>query len=91
MSCYNYRHTSLNKMKQRIVIIGAGESGVGAAVLAKIQGFDVFVSDFREITKKYKDLLYKYEVDFEENGHTEDFVLNADEVIKSPGVSDNVL
>jgi UDP-N-acetylmuramoylalanine--D-glutamate ligase len=46
------------------------------------------VSDFREITKKYKDLLYKYEVNFEENGHTEDFVLNADEVIKSPGVPD---
>lgn len=75
-------------MKQRIAIIGAGESGVGAAVLAKIQGFDVFVSDSREITKKYKDLLYKYEVNFEEKGHTEDFVLNADEVIKSPGVSD---
>nr|QNO56197.1 UDP-N-acetylmuramoylalanine--D-glutamate ligase [Methanosarcinales archaeon ANME-1 ERB7] len=75
-------------MKQRIAIIGAGESGVGAAVLAKIQGFDVFVSDFREIAKKYKDLLYKYGVDFEENGHTEDFVLNADEVIKSPGVPD---
>lgn len=75
-------------MKQRIAIIGAGESGVGAAVLAKIQGFDVFVSDSREITKKYKDLLYKYEVDFEENRHTEEFILNADEVIKSPGVSD---
>jgi len=75
-------------MKQRIAIIGAGESGVGAAVLAKIQGIDVFVSDFREITKKYKDLLYKYEVNFEEKGHTEDCVLNADEVIKSPGVSD---
>ena len=75
-------------MKQRIAIIGAGESGVGAAVLAKIQGFDVFVSDSMEITKKYKDLLYKYEVNFEEKGQTEDFVLNADEVIKSPGVSD---
>ena len=75
-------------MKRRIVILGAGESGMGSAVLAKKQGFDVFVSDFREITKKNKNIFLKYKIDFEEQKHTNNFILNADEVIKSPGISE---
>lgn len=73
----------------RIVILGAGESGAGSAVLAKKQGFDVFVSDFGEIKKKYKKLLDKHQISWEEKQHTESLILNADEVIKSPGIPDN--
>ena len=75
-------------MKKRIVILGAGESGVGAAVLAKLKGFDVFVSDFGKISSKYKEALNKYQLDFEEEKHTESIILAADEVVKSPGISD---
>ena len=74
-------------MKKRIVILGAGESGVGAAILAKKQGFDVFVSDFSEIKERYKKLLNDHSIDWEERQHTEIDILNADEVIKSPGIS----
>jgi UDP-N-acetylmuramoylalanine--D-glutamate ligase len=74
----------------RIVIIGGGESGSGAAVLAKIKGFDVFLSDFSEIKSQYKDILNSYQIDWEEKQHTEDKILDADLVIKSPGVSDKV-
>ena len=75
---------------KRIVVIGAGESGTGAAVLAKVKGFDVFVSDMSLISDKYKKVLDKYEIPFEEgHAHTEELVLNADEVIKSPGVPNN--
>ena len=73
------------KMK-RIVILGAGESGAGAAVLAKVKGFDTFVSDMSTIKEKYKALLNKYQIDWEEGHHTEANILNADEVIKSPGI-----
>lgn len=73
----------------RIVILGAGESGAGSAVLAKKQGFDVFVSDFGEIKEKYKKLLDKHQISWEEKQHTESLILNADEVIKSPGIPDN--
>ncbi|MDR2056966.1 MAG: UDP-N-acetylmuramoyl-L-alanine--D-glutamate ligase [Dysgonamonadaceae bacterium] len=72
----------------RIAVLGAGESGVGAAVLAKKQGFDIFVSDFSEIKEKYKKTLKKYAITHEENRHTEDLILNADEIIKSPGIPD---
>ena len=75
-------------MKKRIIVLGAGESGTGAAVLAKIQGFDVFISDFREISKKYKDILEKYNIEYEEKKHTERLIFDADEIIKSPGISD---
>ncbi len=78
-------------MNKRIVVLGSGESGTGAAVLAKIKGFDVFVSDISEIPDKYKNLLNKYQINFEEKQHTEDLILNADEIIKSPGIPDNVL
>jgi UDP-N-acetylmuramoylalanine--D-glutamate ligase len=75
-------------MEQRIVIIGAGESGTGAAVLAKKQGFDVFVTDSGKIKDTYKEILYNYEIDWEEGKHTERQILNADEIIKSPGISE---
>lgn len=73
----------------RIVILGAGESGAGAAVLAKKEGFDVFVSDMSVIKDKYKELLDTHGIEWEEKGHTEDKILNADEIIKSPGIPDN--
>ena len=70
----------------RIVVLGGGESGVGAAVLAKVKGFDVFLSDNGQIAGHYADDLRKWDIPFEEGGHTEDLILNADEVIKSPGI-----
>lgn len=73
-------------MSKRIVILGAAESGVGAAALAKVKGFDVFVSDMGKIKDNYKELLAQYEVAWEEGMHTEALIMNADEVIKSPGI-----
>jgi len=73
---------------QRIVILGAGESGVGAAMLAQKQGFDVFVSDFGGIADRYKTALQKLDIPFEEKQHTEALIINATEVIKSPGIPD---
>lgn len=70
----------------RIVILGAGESGAGAAVLAQKQGFEVFVSDAGPIKQKYKDILDNYGIAYEENKHTDYLILNAFEVIKSPGI-----
>jgi UDP-N-acetylmuramoylalanine--D-glutamate ligase len=70
----------------RIAILGAGESGTGAAILAQKQGFDVFVSDFGPIKPKYKEILEAYAIPYEENMHTEPLILNAIEVIKSPGI-----
>ena len=75
-------------MEKRIVILGAGESGTGSAVLAKSKGFDVYVSDIGKIKSHYKEILYNYEIDWEEEQHTERLILNADEIIKSPGISD---
>ena len=73
---------------KRIVILGGGESGVGSAVLAKKQGFDVFLSDISEIKSQYKTMLNEYEISWEEKQHTESLILNAHEVIKSPGIPD---
>lgn len=73
---------------KRIVVLGAGESGTGAAVLAQKQGFDVFVSDLSEIKPEYKRVLDSHGICWEEKQHTEAGVLNADEVIKSPGIPD---
>ncbi len=70
----------------RIVVLGAGESGAGAAVLAKKEGFDVFVSDASKIKDKYKKLLDDHGIEWEEGHHTEEKILNADEIIKSPGI-----
>ena len=77
-------------MAKRIVVLGAGISGVGAAVLAKKKGFEVFVSDKGKITEDNKKVLLNNEIDWEENNHTFDKILNADEVIKSPGIPDSV-
>lgn len=74
---------------KRIVVLGAGESGAGAAVLAKAKGYDVFVSDMSKIKDKYKDQLNQHEIVWEEERHTEELILNADEVIKSPGIPEN--
>ena len=71
---------------KRIVVLGAAESGVGAAVLAQKKGFDVFVSDMSAIKKHYKQMLDEYGIVWEESRHTENLILNADEIIKSPGI-----
>lgn len=73
-------------MKKRIVVLGAGESGTGAAILAKEKGFDVFVSDCGTISEPYRALLNQNGVSWEDGKHTEDLILNADEVVKSPGI-----
>ena len=73
---------------KKIVVLGAGESGAGAAVLARKQGFDVFVSDMGEIKPEYKQMLNDHGIVWEEKKHTEELILNADEVIKSPGIPD---
>lgn len=70
----------------RIVVLGGGESGVGSAVLAKVKGFDVFLSDMGRISDDYASVLEKWEIPFEQGCHTEELILNADEVIKSPGI-----
>jgi UDP-N-acetylmuramoylalanine--D-glutamate ligase len=76
-------------MTQRIVILGAGESGVGSAILARKQDFDVFVSDKGIIRDNYRTVLLDHNIAFEEGHHTEDLILNASEVIKSPGILEN--
>ncbi len=73
----------------RIVVLGAGESGAGAAVLAQKKGFDVFVSDMSAIKDKYKKMLDDHGIEWEEGQHTEEKILNADEIIKSPGIPDS--
>ena len=70
----------------RMVILGGAESGVGAAVLAKVKGFDVFLSDNGSIKEEYLKTLREWDIPFEQGGHTEELVLNADEVVKSPGI-----
>lgn len=75
---------------KRLVVIGGGESGVGAAVLAKRKGYSVFLSDKSGLKEKYKLVLTAEHIEFEEGIHTEEKILNADEVVKSPGVPDKV-
>lgn len=74
---------------KRIVVLGAAESGAGAAVLAKKEGFDVFVSDMSAIAAKYKQTLDDHAIQWEEGRHTEEKILSADEIIKSPGIPDS--
>lgn len=74
----------------RTVILGGAESGVGAAVLAKVKGLDVFLSDNGEIKPEYKETLDKWGINYEEGGHTEEKILSADEIIKSPGIPSSV-
>lgn len=86
-SQYSYLNTQYY-MNKRLVILGAGESGTGTALLAKAQGFDVFVSDMGAISDKYKNILTENAIDFEEGKHTEEVILTAEEVVKSPGIPD---
>ncbi|WP_313097328.1 UDP-N-acetylmuramoyl-L-alanine--D-glutamate ligase [Empedobacter sp.] len=71
---------------KRFVVLGGGESGVGTAILAKKENFDVFLSDMGQIKDKYKQLLEEHGIAYEEGQHTEELILNADEVMKSPGI-----
>ena len=73
-------------MKKRIVILGGGESGVGAALLCKQQGYDVFLSDGGKLKESYQQELTSYGIEFEQAGHTIEKILSADEVMKSPGI-----
>lgn len=74
----------------RLVVLGGGESGVGTAILGKKKGYDVFVSDFGKIKNNYKEVLLLNKIKFEDEQHTEELILNADIVMKSPGIPDNV-
>ena len=71
---------------ERIVVLGGGESGIGSAVLAKVKGYDVFLSDSGNIAPKYEQELLKWEIPYESGGHSENLILNASEIIKSPGI-----
>jgi UDP-N-acetylmuramoylalanine--D-glutamate ligase len=75
---------------KRLVILGGGESGVGAALLGKLKKYNVFLSDSGMITNNYKDVLINNEIEWEDGGHTESEILNADLVVKSPGIPDHV-
>lgn len=93
MDCHhsiNHRFDCNAKIEvmQRLVILGGGESGVGTAILGKKEGYDVFVSDFGKMNDKYKDVLNQYEIKWEDEQHTEELILNADVVMKSPGIPD---
>src|SRR5450759_2870920 len=76
-------------MKKKIVILGAGESGAGSAVLAQKHGFDVFVSDKGQKKDKYREVLDNYKIKWEEGNHDEKIIFSADEIIKSPGIPEN--
>ena len=76
-------------MKKRLVILGGGESGVGAAILGRQQGYDVFLSDGGLLKQQFKDELQGLSIDFEEGGHTEDRVMNAEVIVKSPGIPES--
>ena len=78
------------EMKKKIVILGAGESGVGTALLAKQKKYEVFVSDFGKIKETYKDVLTNFKIEWEEEKHTPALILNASVVMKSPGIPDTV-
>ena len=77
-------------MKSKLVILGGGESGTGAALLAMKKGFDVFVSDISNIKEEYKTILNEHNIPWEENKHTQSKILEAGEVVKSPGIPDKV-
>ena len=76
-------------MKNRLVILGAGESGVGSAILGKKEGYSIFVSDFGAIKEKYKNVLLEHGIEFEEKTHSEGKILQADLVVKSPGIPED--
>lgn len=74
----------------KLVVLGAGESGVGSAILAKAHDYEVFVSDFGKIASKFKNMLDEQEIAWEEEKHTEELILNASLIVKSPGIPDKV-
>jgi UDP-N-acetylmuramoylalanine--D-glutamate ligase len=74
---------------KKIAILGAAESGVGAAVLALKKGYEVFVSDMGKIKERYKDMLNNYGIEWEEGQHSPDKILDAEEIVKSPGIPDS--
>ncbi len=74
----------------RLVVLGGGESGVGTAILGKKKGYDVFVSDFGKIKEKYQKVLTSNDISWEEEQHTEALILNADVIMKSPGIPEKV-
>jgi len=74
----------------RVVVLGGGESGVGAAVLASVKGHDTFLTDCNMLQEEAKAMLERFNIPYEEGGHTKDLILNADEVIKSPGIPDTI-
>ena len=76
-------------MNKKIVILGAGESGAGSAVLAQKHGFEVFVSDKGQIKENFREILEKHNIKWEEGNHSEAIILSADEIIKSPGIPEN--
>lgn len=73
----------------RIAVLGGGESGVGSAILAKMKGLDVFLSDSGKIKENYVKMLKEYDIPFESEGHTPEKILNAKEIVKSPGIPEN--
>ncbi len=75
-------------MKKQVAILGGGESGVGAAILAQQKGYSVFLSDLGKIKEKYKTVLTEYKIDFEEEKHSEERILSSEFVVKSPGIPD---
>ncbi len=77
-------------MMKKLIVLGGGESGVGAAILGKRKGFDVFLSDSGSLKAQYRDLLLRHGIRFEENGHAEIEILHADEVVKSPGIPNEI-
>ena len=78
--------SEIGNKKTRLVILGGGESGVGAAILAKDLGMDVFLSDYGNIPEKYVKILDNENIAFEQGGHTPELILNATEIVKSPGI-----
>jgi UDP-N-acetylmuramoylalanine--D-glutamate ligase len=87
---HNYNCDTQSEIMKLMVVLGAGESGVGTAILAKKRDYLVFVSDNGKIKEKYKNVLEHFEIDWEEEQHSEDKILNADVVMKSPGIPDTV-
>ena len=80
----------IGRLRGLLVILGAGESGVGTAILGKKKGYQVFVSDKGIITNKYKEVLRNFEIEWEEQQHTKSKILDADVVMKSPGIPDTI-
>ena len=85
---YRFNRNLKTEIMQRLVVLGGGESGVGTAILGNKEGYEVFVSDFGKIKDNYKDVLNQYEIKWEDEQHTEALILNADVVMKSPGIPD---